>query len=324
MTADWIDRPTVLVSHVSMGPALVDALGDRVSVSLVDSPHALHPQRQQQIQDLDRVDTVIGFHFPDNALAGLPGLRWLHLTGTGIDHLGATGLASDVLVTNSPRVAVEPVAEYAVAGLFAGLKDLMSLGARPNHRRWFGSSSHQLTGSVVAVLGVGRIGRAVIRRLTALGARCLAVTRTGTPVAGAERTIASTDLVRYAGAIEHLVCCLPGTEETRGLVDATVLGALPGHAVVVNVGRASTVDTDALYTALRERRIRAAFLDVHDSEPLPVDDPAWEVPGLIVSPHCGFAFPAEAREVARGFFDNLADLRSGAMPRDRVTLGVST
>lgn len=319
-TKSWIERPSVLISHSTMGPAMLAALGDRVSARLVDSPAALDRARQPNIPGLEDIDTIIGFHFPPDALAGLPNLRWLHLTGTGSDHLLATGLHPGVLVTNSPRVAVEPVAEYALTGLLACLKDFASLGERPNRRRWFGASSLMLAGSTVGVLGAGRIGTAVIRRLTALGARCVAFTRTGTPaVQEAIETIDSAELYNRAHTLDSLVCCLPATAATRGLVSADMLAALPTHAVIVNVGRAHSIDVEALYECLRTQRIRAAFLDVHASEPLPPNDPAWAIPRLIVSPHCGFAFPDEALEVARSFFDNLDDLRAGVTPRDCLT-----
>jgi phosphoglycerate dehydrogenase-like enzyme len=315
----WTDRPNVLISHASMGPALLKALGDRVSARLLDSPAALDPARQAEIPGLREVDTIIGFHFPPDALAGLPNLRWLHLTGTGTEHLPATGLRPGVLVTNSPRVAVEPVAEYALTGLLACLKDIASLGERPSRRPWFGASARMLSGSTVGVLGAGRIGSAVIRRLTALGARCVAFTRTGSPpVPDVAETVASTELESRGPGLDALVCCLPATAATDGLVGVGTLAALPPHAVVVNVGRASSIDVGALYRALRDRRLRGAFLDVHAAEPLPSDDEAWDVPGLIVSPHCGFAFPDEALEVTRGFFDNLGDLVAGKAPRDRV------
>lgn len=288
---------------------------------MVDSPAALDPARQSEIPGLHDVDTIIGFHFPPSALAGLDNLRWVHLTGTGSDHLPATGLRSDVLVTNSPRVAVEPVAEYALTGLLACLKDIAGLSERPNRRPWFAASSLMLAGSTVGVLGAGRIGTAVIRRLTALGARSVAFTRTGTPaIQDAAETVASTRLDAVAGSLDALVCCLPATESTLGLISAETIAALPSHAVVVNVGRANSIDINALYESLRTQRIRGAFLDVHATEPLPEDDPAWHVPGLIVSPHRGFSFPDEAVEVVRGFLSNLSDLRTGATPRDLVVV----
>ncbi|WP_185995771.1 NAD(P)-dependent oxidoreductase [Nocardioides campestrisoli] len=255
---------------------------------------------------------LVGHHFPPGSLAGLPRLRWVHLTGTGADHLAATGLADGVLVTCSAEVPVVAVAEYAVSGLLHVIKDLPRLAA-PRSAEWFYSEATLLAGSAVGVVGAGRIGRAVIARLAAWGALPVAVTRDGlAPVVGAHRTIGTQALEREARHLDHLVVCLPGGPATRRLVGRAVLTALPAHAVVVNVGRGETVANDVLYEELRAGRLRGAFVDVHEQEPLPEDAEEWDVPGLTVSPHRGFAFPAEAAEVARTFLDRLAALRRGA------------
>ncbi|KAA2255378.1 hypothetical protein F0L68_28670 [Solihabitans fulvus] len=310
MLNGW-QQPTVLVTHAKMAPRLIPTIQAEVPVRHAVAISDLTPAERTE------VDVVIGYQFPPGVLAELPALRWLHLTGTGTDHLAAAGLRPDVLVTNSARVPVESVAEYAVAGLFMLLKDLSGLADRPP---WFASRAVLLRDSVVLVLGAGRIGRAVLDRLSALGARCVAVTRTGAvPVPGAERTIGVDQLVAAAATADHLVACLPGTDRTANLVDRAVFDALPAHAAFVNVGRASTVDDGALHEALRSGGIRGAFVDVHRVEPLPDDDPAWTVPNLVVSPHRAFGFPDEPDEVGRTFLDNLADLRAGLRPRDAVT-----
>ncbi|WP_460398638.1 D-2-hydroxyacid dehydrogenase [Actinophytocola sediminis] len=306
---DW-RRPTVLVAHSKMAPRLLPRIEAEVPVLHADTVADLDPEIRAG------VDVLVGYQFPPGVLAELPSLRWLHLTGTGTDHLAEAGLRPDVLVTNSARVPVDSVAEYAVAGLLMLLKDFPELAHRPP---WYSSQAVMLHGSVVLVLGAGRIGRAVVRRLAVLGARCVAVTRTGeVPVPEAERTIGVERLIDAAASADHMVCCLPGTEKTANLVDKAVLAALPSHAALVNVGRASTVDDEALHEALRERQIRSAFLDVHRTEPLPADDPVWTVPNLVVSPHRAFAFPGEPTEVGKAFLENLADLRAGRPPRDAV------
>lgn len=262
-------------------------------------------------------DVLIGYHFPPGSLADLPRLRWLHLTGTGTDHLAATGLSPEVLVTTSAAVPVTAVAEYALSGLLLVLKDLPDL-ARRRDAAWFRSDALLLSGSTVAVVGAGRIGRAVLTRLAAFGAHTVAVTRDGAPaVAEAGRTIGVAGLAGEARDVDHLVACLPGGPLTRGLIGREVFTALPSHAVVVNVGRGEAMDNAALHDALRSGDLRGAFVDVHEREPLPDDDPAWDVPGLVVSPHRAFAFPGEPAEVARTFLANLDDFRHGRPLRDR-------
>ncbi|MDG9704180.1 NAD(P)-dependent oxidoreductase [Streptomyces sp. DH37] len=305
--AAWADLD-VRIAHSKMAPRLVPVIEGEPGIRLRVSEHV----------DADDADVLIGFQFPPGSLEKLERLRWLHLTGTGVDHLRAAGLRPGVLVTNSAAVPVTAVAEYALSGLLLLLKDLPEVVARQD-AAWYRSGALLLSGSTVAVVGAGKIGRAVLRRLTALGARTVAVTRTGeVPVEEAERTVPASGLAREASGLDHLVACLPATPRTRGLIGAEVLAALPPHATVVNVGRAETVDNEALHASLREGRLRGAFVDVHEREPLPADDPVWLVPRLIVSPHRAFAFPGEPAEVARTFLANLHDLKSGLTPRDLV------
>jgi phosphoglycerate dehydrogenase-like enzyme len=318
--SDW-DRLDVLVTHCGMASGLLAALegAPGLRVRMVEGAAPADPVAAGL--DGYRPDAVIGFQFGPHSLAGLDGLRWLHLTGTGVDHLTPAGLGRDVLVTTSSRVPVTAVAEYALAALMLLTKDLVGLAAG-QRRDWFSSAATLVSGSTVAVLGAGRIGRALLVKLAALGARTVAVTRHGAePVAEAGRTIALVALAGEASGLDAVIGCLPGGPGTRHALGRDVLAALPAHARVVNVGRASTVDTAALYAALRAGRLAGAFLDVHDVEPLPADHEAWQVPGLVVSPHCAFRFPGEPAAVAAAFLDNLDDLRRGLVPRDRVVRG---
>lgn len=307
---EW-DRLDVRVTGTGMAARLVE---------LLDGTPGLSVRAGGAITDSDQV--IIGFKFGAGSLAPAAGLRWLHLTGTGTEHLTQAGLSPEVLVTSSASVPVTAVAEYAFAGLLLLAKDLAGLiDGRPRRPdEWFTSAATLLDGSTVAVAGAGRIGRAILARAAAFGARTIAVTRPDArPDAGATRSVGADRLVMEAPGIDHLVCALPGTAATTGLISAAVLDALPRHATVVNVGRAGTIDIAALYAALTAGRLHGAFLDVHETEPLPPDDPAWEVPRLIVSPHRAFSFPDEPRRVAEVFLANLDDLRHGRVPRDEAS-----
>jgi phosphoglycerate dehydrogenase-like enzyme len=295
------DEVRVCIACCGMAQSLATELADVPGLRLQVSAGVAAEARE--------ADVLIGYHFPAGSLADLPRLRWLHLTGTGTDHLAGTGLPGGVLVTTSAEVPVTAVAEYALSGLLLLLKGLPRLG---RDAPWFRSGALLLSGSRVAVVGAGRIGRAVLARLAALGAHPVAVTRDGNlPVPGAERTVGASRLATEAGRLDHLIVCLPGGPGSRGLISREVISALPSHAMVVNVGRAETVDNAALHDALRAGQLGGAFVDVHEQEPLPDDDPAWDVPGLVVSPHRAFAFPDEPAAVARVFLENLERFRRG-------------
>lgn len=314
--AEDVHHLDVVVTHTDMAQPLAAAIADgsRVDVrahpTLDDVPDAVAAE----------TDVLVGFHFPPASLTRMGRLRWLHLTGSGVDHLPATGLRPDVLVTTSARVPVDAVAEYAVAGLLHLAKDLGDERGR-RHRPWFTGRATMLAGSTVAVVGAGRIGRAVIDRLAPWGVNVVAVTRPGSPagdVPGAARTVPSDRFAAEAPAWDHVVLCLPAGSSTDGLVGAAEIAALPPRATIVNVGRAACLDSGALFDALAAGRLRGAFLDVHDEEPLGPDHPAWDVPNLTISPHCAFAFPGEVAATAAAFLANLDDLRRGRPLRDAV------
>lgn len=304
----------VLVAHCQMAAELVQAL----TRAPREQTTGLRLRVAATVDGAGEPDVLLGYQFPPGSLRPVAGLRWLHLTGTGTEHLAPAGLRPATMVTTSARVPVVAVAEYALSGLLLLVKDLVGVAAgRP--RPWFSSRATLLAGSTAAVLGAGRVGRALLARLSALGAATVAVTRPGAQaVPEADRTIGTDRLTAAAGGFDHLLACLPGGDGTRHLVGAEVLAALPAHAYLVNVGRASTVDTAALLAALRAGRLAGAFLDVHDVEPVPPGHPARQVPGLVISPHCAFRFPAEPAGVAAAFLANLDDVRHGRTPRDVV------
>jgi phosphoglycerate dehydrogenase-like enzyme len=106
--------------------------------------------------------------------------------------------------------------------------------------------------------------------------------------------------------------------ETEGLFRADLVDALPGHAVLVNVGRGTTVDEGALVAALREGRLAGAALDVTEQEPLPADSPLWDLDNVLLSPHTAALSTKENERIVELFCDNLRRLRSGEPLRNKV------
>ncbi len=124
------------------------------------------------------------------------------------------------------------------------------------------------------------------------------LSRSGTDVEPFEAVFPKDRLRDFLDRLDYLVSTLPDTPETRSLLDADALGALPPHAVLVNVGRGSVLDEQALADALRSDRLGGAVLDVFEEEPLPPDSPLWDTPKLTVTAHVAArSFPAEITPV---------------------------
>jgi D-3-phosphoglycerate dehydrogenase len=243
--------------------------------------------------------------------ADLPArVRWIQLPAAGVERwIGA--LPDGPVVTSMSGAFAQPVAEHALGLVLAGLH---RIGDAARARSWdddLRDRTRSLEEATVAIVGAGGIGRALIAMLAPLRAHVVAVTRRGTPVEGAEETFASD---RTGDALERadvVVLAAPATPGAPPLIGSDELARLPAHAWVVNVGRGTLVDTDALVAALRDGRIGGAALDVTDPEPLPDGHPLWSHPDVLVTPHVATAPEAEARHAAERIRANVERFAGG-------------
>jgi phosphoglycerate dehydrogenase-like enzyme len=224
-----------------------------------------------------------------------------------------------VTFTTSAGVHARPLAELALLGVLAGAKDLGRLRAQQASRTWPDPRPmRSLPDLVVAVLGLGHIGRATAALLQRVGVRVVGVTRDGRPRGDVTDVVATTELVTIAPRVDALVVTLPGTDATRGLVDAAVLSALRPGATVVSVGRGSVIDEAALVCALESGVVGNAVLDVFAVEPLPADSPLWAMPQVVISPHTAAVTADQERLIAELFVDNARRLLRGEPMRNVV------
>ncbi|HZO94473.1 MAG TPA: D-2-hydroxyacid dehydrogenase [Candidatus Baltobacteraceae bacterium] len=252
-----------------------------------------------------------------------PRMRWLQLVTMGYDKVEAHGAPRGVLVTNAGDAYAPTVAEHAVASALALLRRIPEAVRRAERRDWaqaaVAPSVGTLNGATVTVLGFGNIGRAVAERVRAFDARVVAVTRSGTPDPLAHETHAIGALHDVLSRTDALIVAVPLNGETRALVGAAALAALPAHAIVVNVARGAVIDQRALAAALRDGRLGGAALDVVDPEPLPADDPLWNAPNVLITPHvAGFGGAVPARRVVALIERNLQRFLAGDPLEARV------
>lgn len=175
----------------------------------------------------------------------------------------------------------------------------------------------------VLLIGYGGVGTAIESRLSGFEAaidRLARTARTVRDAAGAEVAVRGFDELHAALAeAEIVILAVPLTDETRHLIDAAALAAMPDGALLVNVARGPVVDTDALVSELRSGRLRAA-LDVTDPEPLPAGHSLWRCPGLLLTPHVGGDSTAMLPRVRALLLRQLEHLRRGE-PFENVVLG---
>ena len=167
------------------------------------------------------------------------------------------------------------------------LRRMPEYQAAAAERQWpYLKPIRSIGGSRVVMLGTGDIGSHTARRLKALGASVTGVCRSGRSTEPAfDRVVPLGELDSLLPQADALVMALPATAETVGVLSRERIALLPPTAYVVNVGRGSAIDQEALVEALQARRLAGAALDVMAPEPLPADHPLWTCPNTIITPH---------------------------------------
>jgi lactate dehydrogenase-like 2-hydroxyacid dehydrogenase len=227
---------------------------------------------------------------PAALIARLPALEIIASFGVGYDSIAVEAAAArGVRVTNTPDVLNDAVAELTV-GLMVGLaRGLPACDAWVRSGRWEAEGglplTRQLAGATAGVLGLGRIGKEIARRLTAMR---MTVAYHGRRPQPDQPYAYHATLEELARAVDWLVVIAPATPETVGCVDARVLEALGPDGHLVNVARGSLVDEPALIAALQAGRIAGAALDVFADEPR-VPEALRRLPNVVLAPHVGSA-----------------------------------
>ena len=233
----------------------------------------------------------IVYGMPDrSALKDMTQLKWFCASFAGVDRYVDEALYpnSAVLLTNSAGAYGVTIAEHIIMVTLMLLRQMLPIGEAVRRREWLPPlPMRSICGANITVLGTGDIGTTFARRAKAMGARRICgVRRT---LKGADpafdRVMTMAELNTVLPDTDILVMALPSTSETAGVLNRERIALLPPHAVVVNVGRGTAVDQEALAEALNAGRIAGAALDVFVPEPLPKESPLWETRNLLITPH---------------------------------------
>lgn len=233
-------------------------------------------------------DALVGWHLPFRDLPRLaPKLRWLHLTGAGINHLLPLDWKPERLtITNNRGVHAPKVAEFATMAILMLHARVPALVTHQNAKRWEPEFTPLIAGRTVLIVGVGHMGGAAAESLKRLGLKTIGLRRTRQPHPAIDRMVGLDELDRVLPLADYVLVATPLTSATKGLIGARQLDLMKPGAGIANIGRAEVIDYEALRQRLISGRIGGAMLDVFEPEPLPADSPLWSSPNLIITPHC--------------------------------------
>src|SRR5262245_53235325 len=250
-----------------------------------------------------------------------PNLRIIANFGVGYDSVDAAAAAKrGVVITNTPDVLTEEVADTAIGLLLCTVREFYPAEKWLRDGRWAREGDYRLTaGSLrdrsIGMVGFGRIGKAITRRIQAFRRPVSYFARHPQPGV-ANRHYA--DLLALARDVDTLIAILPGGPATQRIIGAAVLDALGPRGILINMARGSVVDEAALIAALRAKRILAAGLDVYVGEPN-IDPAFLELDNVTLFPHVASASHHTRNAMGQLVVDNLAAFAAGQPPKTPVS-----
>ena len=247
-------------------------------------------------------------------------LRWVHAFGTGVDGItDRPGLAKHVIVTSTRGIHGAPLSEIAILHMLALARDYpRSIRAHDKHQ-WDRFRARILQGKRVGILGVGLIAEALAPRLHALGMNVVGISRTARDMPGFSSWAPRDNLVNTLSDLDFLVLLIPYDDTTHHIIDSEAIFAMKKGAYIINIARGGIIDEKALAAALHDGHLGGAALDTVHTEPLPKDDPLWDAPNLIITPHLGGFYDTYPEDCISQIYTNLRAYLANK-PEDMVNL----
>lgn len=289
------------------------------------APSAVHiyaGRRTVTPEQLAQATVILGWPRPQD-LAQCQNLKWLQTMWAGTEEYTAPGiLPPGAALTSSSGSNSQSVAEHMLACLLALCRKLPQCRDNQLKEQWVDLGNMKtISGATVLVVGAGHIGSQFASRCRALGAYTIGLKRDlSRPVEGFDQLYTMQRLDELLPQADVVALSLPHSSATVGLMDARRLSLMKPDAILLNAGRGSVLDQDALLSLLQSGRLWGAALDVTDPEPLPAGHPLWSTPNLLLTPHLagGMRLELTRKNCVQMALDNLQRYLSGQSLHNRV------
>lgn len=244
--------------------------------------------KDPQIEDIKDCNILFG-KMPSGLLKDVKGLRWLQLPSAGVNGFTDDDIYpnKDVILTNGSGAYGVTIAEHQILVLLMLMRKAPQYIEGQKGFMWNNLGDvRSIYGSTILIVGTGNLGGEFAKRVKNMGARTIGVRRNGNAeVEGFDEIYNVADIDKLLPQADVISLNLPGTDKTAGILTRERIGILKSNAIVMNVGRGTAIDQEALNEALRNGKIAGAALDVTNPEPLSKDHPLWTAPNTIITPH---------------------------------------
>ena len=252
------------------------------------------PDYKRVDEEIVDAEIVIAWSIKPGQIAAAKKLRWIHSPAAAVHQLMFPELInSEIVLTNAREVHGPVVAEHVIALVFALAKKIPA-SVRLQQKHIWGQQIlwdevpriREVAGATLGIIGLGSIGRPTVKNAKAMGMKVIAAREHPEKGSeGADVVVGMAQVHELFTEADYIVLAAPVTDSTRSIANAERLALMKPDACLINVGRGPLVDEAALASALREKKIGGAALDVFPKEPLAADSPLWDVPNLLITPH---------------------------------------
>lgn len=255
----------------------------------------------------EAVRVVLGWLPPDNLWQQLPNLELVSSFGAGVDGLNLASIPQQVQVTRivDSQLATD-MAEYVLTHVLLHKLRLPFYQANQREQVWKPKRAQRY--QHIGLLGLGQLGQTVATKLLANGFKVSGWSQNKKTLANIRSYTGEQGLHTLASNSDCLVCLLPLTAQTKGILNRQLFAAMPAHAVVINVGRGDHLNEQDLLHALTQKNLAGASLDVFSQEPLPKAHPFWQHENIVITPHC--AALSDIHIVVKQVCDNMEKLQA--------------
>jgi phosphoglycerate dehydrogenase-like enzyme len=232
-------------------------------------------------------DILLAWNFPTTNLEKIaPNLKWIHCISAGVEHLLPLDWMLDNLVlTNSSGVHAKKSGEYGLMSILMLQNHMTKIITNQKNKKFVSLFGNPIAGKTVVVVGTGTLGSSMTKLVTPLGANIIGVNKRGRMIEGCSKVITIDKIDSVLPDADFLYLALPETPETKNLISRERLDMLKPTCGIVNIGRQSAMDYDALCEKLTKNEIAGAILDVFSQEPIEENSKLWNIPNLFITPH---------------------------------------
>jgi len=291
--------------------------GEKEMKAVADLGYELVYIKEKELSDAEEisdVDIIVGYNpFNKIDISNLKNLKWIQLTSIGIDQLPKQKVKENgIIVTNNNSCYSIPIGEWIVMKILELLKNSKEFYRKQSDREWkVDSTIIELYNKTICFIGTGSIASEAAKRLIGFDVNIIGINTSGKskeyfnscyPIQQMDYVLSQADIV---------VVSIPYTKETHHLINENNIYSIKKGARLINISRGSIIKESALVEALKAGRIHGAALDVFEEEPLPKDNPLWELDNIIITPHNSWVSEMRNHRTFNIVYDNLRRFIAG-------------